>query len=218
MAVSTRKRNDPRREATRTALIEAAESLVAEVGVEAVSTRQIGAAIGSANTNVVAYHFGSKEALIREVLRYRLPEIDRRRSELMEQADRAGQCSDLRTLVRIFFQPLFEQTDEEGRHSYARFVVGLERSGMIAARGEVQDEFPQTNILTERIRAMLPADQTGLFDVRLRLAFGLVASVLLLIDRESGPDAAKAEADFENAIDMVTAALAAPVNCTQTNN
>ena len=58
------RRRDPRREATARALIEAAESLFGQAGVDGVSTRQIGAAIGSANTNVVAYHFGAKDALI----------------------------------------------------------------------------------------------------------------------------------------------------------
>ena len=85
-----KKRPDPRGEATRIALIEAAESLFADSGVEGVSTRQIGAAIGSSNTNVVAYHFGGKEALIREVYRHRLPQIDRRRGELLKEAERAG--------------------------------------------------------------------------------------------------------------------------------
>ena len=70
MAGASRRRIDPRREATRVALIEAAESLIAEAGVEGTSTRQIGAAIGSHNTNVVAYHFGSKEALLAELLSF----------------------------------------------------------------------------------------------------------------------------------------------------
>lgn len=212
MAVSTRKRKDPRREATRTALIEAAESLVAEVGVEAVSTRQIGAAIGSANTNVVAYHFGSKEALIREVFRYRLPEIDRRRGELLDEADRAGRCTDLKSLVRIFYLPLFEQTDDEDRHSYARFIAGVERSGMIATRGEIQEEFPQTNRLGDRICDLLPIEVVPLYNVRRRLVTSLITNTLLVIDRECGSDAAMAETYFDNAIDMVAAALAAPMN------
>jgi AcrR family transcriptional regulator len=209
VAAERQKRQDLRGEATRSALIEAAESLFAESGVEGVSTRQIGAAIGSANTNVVAYHFGSKEALIREVYRHRLPAIDRRRRELLDQADAASTGREIAALLRVFFQPLFEQTDHEGRHSYARFIAGLERSGMIATRGDVAAEFPETNRLSERLLALLPVEIAPLFNTRTRLIAGLVSNTLLLIDQEAPDDPALAEALFDNAIIMAATALCA---------
>lgn len=211
MQAGKRRRNDPRREATRTALIEAAESLFAEAGVEGASVRQIGAAIGSSNTNVVAYHFGGKDELIREVYRYRLPEIDRRRSELLDEADEAGRGNDLAALMRAFFQPLFEQTDNAGRHSYARFIAGQERSGRIAARGELNEEFPETERLSDRILACLPESVAPLFRQRQRLAVGLVSSALLQIDQEAGSDPERAGFLFEDAVLMATAAMVAPV-------
>lgn len=211
MAEGKRKRHDPRREATRTALIEAAESLFAESGVEGASVRQIGAAIGSSNTNVVAYHFGGKDELIREVYRYRLPQIDRRRRELLDEADAAGRGNNLQVLIRAFYQPLFEQTDSEGRHSYARFIAGQERSGTIARRGELSAEFPETDRLSDRILACLPGPVAPLFHLRQRLTAGLVSSALLQIDQEAGADPKRALQLFENAVLMATAAMAAPV-------
>ena len=130
--------------------------MFAAEGVEAVSTRQIGAAIGSLNTNVVAYHFGSKDGLIEAVFRHRLPEIDRRRGELLAEADKAGECENLTALLQVFALPLFEQTDASGQHSYARFLIGLERSGMLAARAQVANDFPETDRLTSRMAALLP--------------------------------------------------------------
>jgi AcrR family transcriptional regulator len=203
-----RKRPDPRGEATRTALIEAAESLFAQGGVESVSTRQIGAAIGSSNTNVVAYHFGSKDALIREVYRYRLPQIDRRRGELLAQAEQAGRADNVHELVRVFYLPLFEQTDGEGRHSYARFISGLERSGMIATRLEVSAEFPDTEAMFLRLRDCLLPDLQGLFAARLRLVTGLVTGALYQIVSEAAGDD-DAAARFEDALSMAAAALVA---------
>lgn len=205
---ASRKRADPRGEATRTALIEAAESLFALAGVESVSTRQIGAAIGSSNTNVVAYHFGSKDALIREVYRHRLPAIDQRRGELLAQAEMAGRSGDVRELVRLFYLPLFEQTDDKGRHSYARFLSGLERSGMIATRMEVNAEFPETQALFGRLRACLPPAAQSLFASRMRLVTALVTSALHQIDLDS--DAGSAASHFEDAVSMAAAALVAP--------
>jgi len=211
MGTERTKRQDLRGEATRAALIEAAESLFAESGVEGVSTRQIGAAIGSSNTNVVAYHFGSKEALIREVYRHRLPDIDRRRRELLDEADAAGEGHKADVLLRVFFRPLFEQTDAEGRHSYARFIAGLERSGMIATRAEVTAEFPETNLVGERLLALLPKEIAPIFNIRKRLIAGLMSSTLLLIDQEASDNPELADALFDNAIAMAAAALCAEV-------
>ena len=209
MGSERRKRLDLRGESTRSALIEAAESLFAESGVDGVSTRQIGAAIGSSNTNVVAYHFGSKEALIREVYRHRLPDIDRRRRELLDEADAAGEGRDVARLLRVFFLPLFEQTDRDGRHSYARFIAGLERSGLIATRAEVSAEFPETDRVGERLLSVLPAGIAPLFNTRTRLIAGLISGTLLLIDQEAAGDPALARALFDNAIAMAAAALCA---------
>ena len=214
MAAENRKRHDPRREATRTALIEAAESLFAEAGVEGTSLRQIGAAIGSANVNVVAYHFGGKEELIREVYRHRLPDIDRRRRELLDEAEAAGTGTDLATLIRVFYQPLFEQTDSEGRHSYARFIAGLERSGLIATRAEVSGEFPESDLVSDRIAALLDDSLKPFLNVRRRLAAGLFTSALLVIDREAANDPDLAQQHFDNAVLMATAAMAAPAPAT----
>jgi AcrR family transcriptional regulator len=205
-----RKRGDARGEATRTALIEAAESLFAEAGVEAVSTRQIGAAIGSSNTNVVAYHFGGKDALILEVYRHRLPEIDRRRRELLDRVEAQGRGAELIELIRVFWRPLFEQTDDRGRHSYARFLAGLERSGMIETRQQVNAEFPETDRVTQRIIDLLPAALRPLLPNRLRLTTGLVCGALLHIDRMVDAPPEAVEAMFEDAIAMATAAIAVP--------
>ncbi len=206
---ASRKRADPRGEATRAALIEAAESLFAQAGVEGVSTRQIGAAIGSSNTNVVAYHFGSKQALIREVYRYRLPAIDTRRGELFAKAQQAGMDKDALTLVRVFFFPLFEQTDSAGRHSYVRFLSGLERSGMISTRVELNDEFPETRALFERLLLCVPPESRDLFGERIRMVTALVASALQQIDFEAGSDEARSARLFGDAVAMAAAALVA---------
>jgi AcrR family transcriptional regulator len=210
LAAATRKRHDPRRDATRVALIDAAESLFADAGVEGVSTRQIGAAIGSSNTNVVAYHFGSKEALLEAVCRHRLPDIDRRRRELLDEADAAGTSGDLRELVRIFALPLHEQVDTRGRHSFARFLAGLERSGMIAARGLLVPDFPETERLIERMAHLLPFDTTLAVQQRLRLVTGLMIAALQIIDLEMKRGSAEAQDVFDNAVCMAAAAMAAP--------
>ncbi len=209
MTAQARKRNDPRREATRIALIEAAETLIAESGVEGVSTRQIGAAIGSLNTNVVAYHFGSKEALIEAIYRHRLPEIDRRRGELLDIAVREGWANDLVTLLRIFALPLYEQTDQEGRHSFARFLASIERAGMIATRGSLRADFPETDRLVAQMVALLPTASVTSVHGRMRIVVSMIQRALQLIDQEYRHLPGEADAIFEDTIGMAAAAIGA---------
>lgn len=200
-----RTRTDPRRLATQVALIEAAERLFAAHGVDAVSTRDIAAAVASRNTNVVAYHFGSKDGLIEAIFRYRLPAIDARRGQLLTDSE-----DSLSAIMRAFALPLFEQVDADGRHSYARFVMGLERSGALVARALVSDDFPQTEKVLERLVAHLPHLTRAEAMVRIRLANTLISSALQLIDDAPGLSPQSTRARFDDALVMATAALSAP--------
>ena len=192
------------------ALIEAAESLFAEQGVEAVSTRMIGAAIGSLNTNVVAYHFGSKEALVDAVYRHRLPGIDRRRGELLREAEAQGRGGELAALMRAFALPLFEQTDGAGRHSYARFLNAVERAGMMARRALLSAEFPESEAVLASLARAMPGLSAPEFNARMRLVAGLLVAALQVIDTEGPSDPNQARQSFETAMAMATAALAVP--------
>jgi len=205
----TRKRDDPRRDVTRIALIEAAERLFAESGVETVSTRQIGAAVGSLNTNVVSYHFGDKDGLIEAVFHHRLPGIDRRRAELLAEAEMRDVDPSLASLVHVFALPLFEQTDSTGRHSYARFLLGLERSGMLEARGRLTADYPETARLTSRMAALLPAGISGSGHFRMRLIVGLLGAAFQLIDQDHDMPADAARQLFETAVTMAASAYGA---------
>lgn len=211
MAGTQRKRVDPRRETTRVALIEAAESLFAEQGVEAVSTRMIGAAIGSLNTNVVAYHFGSKEALVDAVYRHRLPAIDLRRGELLREIEARGRAGVLADLMRAFALPLFEQHDEAGRHSYARFLGAVERAGLMARRALLSAEFPESERVLASLARALPHLSPPEFNARMRLVAGLLVAALQVIDTEGPADLRLARQSFETAMAMAAAALAVPI-------
>ena len=63
-------------DATRTALLTAAERLFAEHGLDAVSNRQISEAAGQANNYAVGYHFGSRTDLLRALLQSHVVPLD----------------------------------------------------------------------------------------------------------------------------------------------
>lgn len=75
---------------TKEQILDAAESLFSECGVEAVPLRRIIAEAG-VNTAAIHYHFGSKEELVRAVFARRFDPVNRKRIQLLDAAEaRAG--------------------------------------------------------------------------------------------------------------------------------
>src|SRR5262249_32960009 len=89
-------------------LVRTAERLFAVDGIDAVSLRQIAVEAGYRTPAAVQYHFGSKGALLQAILEYRLPEVTRRRLELLDTLDREDRGHDVRGLVEVFARPLLE--------------------------------------------------------------------------------------------------------------
>ncbi len=110
--------------ATRIRLVETAERLFAERGVNGVSLREIGAEAGQRNTGAVRYHFGSKEQLVSAVFEHRMVPINERRLALLEELDAAGAGHTMRGLTEAFLYPLAEMLGEPGKPSwYLRFCI-----------------------------------------------------------------------------------------------
>jgi AcrR family transcriptional regulator len=87
--------------ATREAILVTAERLMAEQGILAVSNRQISEAAGQGNTAAVGYHFGTKQDLVREIVRRHGAAVERRRAELVAEVDGSERLADwLDCLVR----------------------------------------------------------------------------------------------------------------------
>jgi AcrR family transcriptional regulator len=206
---TSRPRKDPRTAATQRQLIECAETLFGQHGADGVSLRQLAQAAGSSNTNVVAYHFGSKEALIRQIIHHRLPKLDARRAEILESLGERGEADSLDGMLEALMRPFLEQTNDEGHHSYIRFTWGLFRSNdKEILRSCLNSDYPVTRDLAERIRAALPEAAAARFDDRIQIVVGIVASALLVIDHlNCGPD--RAEELFRDAVVMAKGALTA---------
>jgi AcrR family transcriptional regulator len=109
---------------TRVLLIETAERLFAERGVNAVSLREIGATAGQRNTGAVRYHFGTKEALVNAVFEHRMTPINENRLAMLSDLDAAGNSDDVRGLTEAYLLPLAAMLGDPGQPSwYLRFCV-----------------------------------------------------------------------------------------------
>ncbi len=91
---------------TRDRLLDAAERLFSEQGLEATSLRSI-TAQASANLASIHYHFGSKEALIQEVFARRLGPLNDERLRLLDNVEReAGDAPPpLEAILEAFISP-----------------------------------------------------------------------------------------------------------------
>ncbi len=131
---------------TRDALLDAAERLFADVGIDGASLRAITTEAG-ANLASVNYHFGSKEGLVRAVLSRRFrPITEQRLAALDECESEAGGAPLLECVLRAFVAPaitMLASDPDQGAH-FIRFMgrVHTELSQTTAAM--LQEEFGET--------------------------------------------------------------------------
>jgi AcrR family transcriptional regulator len=218
MPVTKRTRRRPAREArsgqrsdgTRSLIIDAAEKMIAKDGVEGVSMRQIRVAIGSANTNVVTYHFGSKDGLIEAIVMDRHPILERRRAELLAKARANGLGTDVGALLHAVWFPYFELKNPEGQHTYAAFLASISRTHNEWRDRSVRRHFPVESELQNLIFARLPVRSESLFAHRSLIVFGMITAALRCCDDEFPDDPVQSKKLFEAAMRMGITALQTP--------
>ncbi|WP_279244206.1 TetR/AcrR family transcriptional regulator [Candidatus Litorirhabdus singularis] len=201
------------------ALLETAEQLFAEHGVDAVSTREIARTAGQKNHSAVAYHFGSKGQLIAAILELRLPAINERRQQLLTFLHDAGQSHNLRAIVGALVIPFVEQLRSDNKHNhYVGFI------GQLSAQRH--DELnhhanPQHTTATRKLSRLMAAALADiprpLFYARTELMAAQLYQSLALWDarrRAGDPEYADQELGWrtENLIDFISAGLASPVS------
>jgi AcrR family transcriptional regulator len=157
------------------------------------------------------YHFGSREGLVRAVLMYRWPDLDRRRAAML--AERAG-TRDLRFYLEAFILPLVEQLEprEEGNY-YIRFMQQYERfrSDYSFAR-QVTPASVEIYDHVERLIGYLPAEVRRL---RIGYLINMIHSVLATVEERLGKgEIARGEIALigANLIDTCAGALTAPLS------
>lgn len=99
---------------TRERILDAAERLFMESGYEGTSMRMITGAAG-VNLAAVNYHFGSKEALLREVFRRRLAWLNRERLRLLDEMEVQAKGEPLKpsAILEAFFGTLLHMGTDE---------------------------------------------------------------------------------------------------------
>ncbi len=109
-----------RGDAAKAALIETAERLFAERGIQAVSLRDVSAAAGQRNHSAAQYHFGDRRGLVAAVYEARMRDVDARRHALLDDLRASGREDDVVALVEAAILPLLDVVAETDGW-YARF-------------------------------------------------------------------------------------------------
>ncbi len=211
-----RKRRSVVTAATRGKIMEAAERLFADRGIDGVALREIAAAAGQGNNTAVQYHFGSKEQLIYDIFDYRSNLFEPQRLAMLEAAEAAGQLMNARVLLEIMCLPHLSIADEQGGHPYSAFLAQyLTRSRAVGIRHPYDDpEVPVPalrrvrRLIIERVN-YVPADV-----LRLRVGLCKLMFLNMLMRRDSGfphyDQGITLQALVDDTMEQMTAALTAP--------
>ncbi|BCN63037.1 TetR family transcriptional regulator [Prescottella equi] len=108
---------------SRTAMLVAAERIVAERGMPALTLKDVQLAANQANKSAAKYHFGSRDGLIEALVELRMTPVNARRQELLDEIGRLGGPPTVRQAVEALVRPLAAETLGRPGSRYARFLV-----------------------------------------------------------------------------------------------
>lgn len=122
MSTSTTAKRD-----TKSAIMDAAEIVMAEHGANGATIREIVAEAG-ANISAVHYHFNSREGLVEAILGRGGDYVSRRRLEMIAEFDRVGTTPTPMDVVSFLVDPMIELLERKGEagRRFLRFIARLQ--------------------------------------------------------------------------------------------
>ena len=104
-------------------MIDAAEHIVAEQGLPALTLKDVQLAANQSNKSAARYHFGSREGLLDAVVESRMSRVNARRHAVLDRVQDSDQPATVRQLVDALVRPLAAETLCRPGSRYARFLV-----------------------------------------------------------------------------------------------
>jgi AcrR family transcriptional regulator len=204
------RRMPPSADATRRRLVDAAEALFAERGIDVVSLREITTAAGVRNSTALQYHFGDRDGLVRAVLRKHYAEVESRRHALLDDYE-ATPGAELRALTAAYVRPLASKlADPGGGRDYLRILGQLGSRPEAPAPREARADAPDS---TNRWRGLVGERLPDIAVERLHRRWIAIRVTLVELARRAAAPPARDDRLFtSHLIDVVTAVLDAPVS------
>lgn len=192
-----------RGERARSDILDAAERLIAERGIQ-VPLRDIAVAAGQRNNSAVNYHFRNRQDLIDAIVRRRLEPMEHERAQMVEalMGARDENRDDVRAWLRIMVLPFTAVCSPH----YARFLQAASlylRADVGESQGSV---WPQ---VLERLAKAIPTVDR---QARARRVKAVATTMFaLLAERERSAQAGEDAGSAEEIVSMLAAMLTAPM-------
>ena len=165
-------------------LLDAAERLIGEQGIDGVSLRSINAEAGS-NVAAAHYHFGSKESLVRAVLARRMSVLAGERFEMLAALEH-DPAPPVRAVVEVFTLPLVRLAATDDGAAYVRFLSALDRGGEPWLHVLEEGFRPQWERLAPVFARAMPSIPEARRDVRMSVAGTTLLHMLADAERYAG--------------------------------
>lgn len=199
---------------TQVKIMEAAERLFGEEGIESIPLRTVALAADQRNTNSVQYHFGDRLGLLRAIFEYREGQLDVMRGALLAEGREHHHLNDIRWLLRVCFYPNFRHLIDNDGLAYirlhAQYLTNLRPRGVAHP---VDYDSPATVHFRDaigRLARKLNFLSRPQFYMRLESVGAMFLSALIQhAGRPEWPEMDYA-ALFENLLEMMAAAITVP--------
>jgi len=202
-----------RGEATKNALMRAAEKLIAEGGVENVSIREIVAAADQKNESAMQYHFKNLTGLLKAIHIERAAVVEEKRAELLAATLERTEEPSLRELCRLMIEPIFVLA--RGNPEFRRYIKAFGHQLALS------DTSPLTwlhnkdrgRALMPLLKAVLPHLTKDDYLARMEAAIRLIsASMHHQAKQKSAFRGEQADLFLNNLLDALSGLLSAPVS------
>ncbi|RYH69163.1 MAG: TetR/AcrR family transcriptional regulator [Alcaligenaceae bacterium] len=198
---------------------EVAQRLFAARGIDGVTIKDIVSAAGQKNNASLHYHFGSKEALIAELLLDGAKLIDAARQQMLEEILARGVPIDVRTVVEALVRPVIQLTDSQsGRNTYMRFIANLQMNHRAFFRNTLGDRWNAAyRRCLDMLRELLVDVPAPLLEQRISI-MGIYSNALFSAKEIAADEALapsrlwKPDYTLDNIIDTLQAVLEGPVS------
>ncbi|MEU1208612.1 helix-turn-helix domain-containing protein [Nocardia sp. NPDC005825] len=197
---------------TRDKLLDVAEQLFAERGVDATLIGDIVQGAGQRNPSALRYHFGSRDGVLQAILSMHLGAVEQRRAQLLAQWPEPGPGT-ARDAVVLIVAPLTEELESASGRHYLQILGQMIHRFDQAQMDYISVSYPSMARAVRLMGQTIDHLPDPVVEERVRTVLRLTTSMLSARARDlakGGELPLSARAFEQNLLAMATASLTAP--------